>query len=457
MLRLPTAWLGCVSSTEASVIAVVLLGAAIQRDSGMYSDIAIIAVTAGILACAWGAFAPNRGARPAILGAAVFWAFFELLTSNPAGALTVAPRPAMFGLLLCLAAAFAVCTTPSPRWRRIAFCVALAVHFLVGAWVVRNSRPVVDVYVFHRTGSAELAAGRDPYSVRMPNLYGPSDSQLLYGPGIADGNRLTIGFPYPPLSMLLSFLGYVVAGDCRYAHLAAMTLAAALMAFARPGRLSYIGATLFLFTPRLFNVLAQSWTEPLVVFLLACVVFCRVRMPRLAPWAAGLFFASKQYLAIFAPLVLRKRRDYVKAAVPALLVTTPLAVWHFGDFFHSVVLCQFLQPVRMDALSYVAMLARVHIGFPAWGAFALAGLALVLVLWKTPDTASGVCSGIAFVALVFFAFNKQAFCNYYFFVIGALCCAIATAAGDPADHGPEPADGGASGTAGAASIPVTAK
>jgi hypothetical protein len=26
---------------------------------------------------------------------------------------------------------------------------------------------------------------------------------------------------------------------------------------------------------------------------------------------------------------------------------------------------------------------------------------------------------------VFFAFSKQAFCNYYFFVIGALCGAVA--------------------------------
>ena len=29
------------------------------------------------------------------------------------------------------------------------------------------------------------------------------------------------------------------------------------------------------------------------------------------------------------------------------------------------------------------------------------------------------------ILLGFFSFNKQAFCNYYFFVIGAICCAIA--------------------------------
>ena len=32
---------------------------------------------------------------------------------------------------------------------------------------------------------------------------------------------------------------------------------------------------------------------------------------------------------------------------------------------------------------------------------------------------------ISFMFLVFFGFNKQAFCNYYFFVIGGMCCAVA--------------------------------
>ena len=31
------------------------------------------------------------------------------------------------------------------------------------------------------------------------------------------------------------------------------------------------------------------------------------------------------------------------------------------------------------------------------------------------------------IFLPFIAFNKQAFANYYFFVIGATCCAIAAA------------------------------
>ena len=33
--------------------------------------------------------------------------------------------------------------------------------------------------------------------------------------------------------------------------------------------------------------------------------------------------------------------------------------------------------------------------------------------------------GLSATFLVFFGLNKQAFCNYYFFVIGALCVAVA--------------------------------
>ena len=46
-----------------------------------------------------------------------------------------------------------------------------------------------------------------------------------------------------------------------------------------------------------------------------------------------------------------------------------------------------------------------------------------------PRTAAGFAGSVGLVMLVFFAFSKQAFANYYFFVIGALCCAAAVSVG----------------------------
>jgi hypothetical protein len=48
-----------------------------------------------------------------------------------------------------------------------------------------------------------------------------------------------------------------------------------------------------------------------------------------------------------------------------------------------------------------------------------------LSLWRLPSTPAGFAAAVALNSFAFFAFNKQAFCNYYFFVIGALCVALA--------------------------------
>ena len=43
--------------------------------------------------------------------------------------------------------------------------------------------------------------------------------------------------------------------------------------------------------------------------------------------------------------------------------------------------------------------------------------------------------------LGFFAFNKQAFCNYYYFVLGALCCAVAALHANDANENTRSAQG----------------
>jgi hypothetical protein len=229
------------------------------------------------------------------------------------------------------------------------------------------------------------------------------------------------------VSLLISSLGYLLAGDCRYAHLAAICLAALLLAYARPGRLSFVAALLFLFTPRVFFVLEQSWTEPVVVFLLAATIFCRCRFPRAAPWATGVLLAGKQYMIFTAPALLKKWRDVPKAAIAGVLVTAPLALWNLTEFFRSTVIVQFAQPFRLDALSYMAQLGRYGIRIPGWVPFLLTAAAIVFVVRKAPATTTAISSAVAFVLIVFFVFNKNAFCNYYYLIIGALACAIATA------------------------------
>jgi len=50
-----------------------------------------------------------------------------------------------------------------------------------------------------------------------------------------------------------------------------------------------------------------------------------------------------------------------------------------------------------------------------------------LSLRRLASSPAGFAAAVTAVHLFFFAFNKQAFCNYYYFVIATACWAIAAA------------------------------
>lgn len=113
------------------------------------------------------------------------------------------------------------------------------------------------------------------------------------------------------------------------------------------------------------------------------------------------------------------------SGVIAGFVTLPLALWEVRAFVHSVVMLQFGQPLRMDALSFLPWLKGTFGVAPTWLAFIAAGGVIFWTILRFPRTPAGFALAVAMTFLIFFALNKQAFCNYYFFVIGAMCCALA--------------------------------
>ena len=52
-------------------------------------------------------------------------------------------------------------------------------------------------------------------------------------------------------------------------------------------------------------------------------------------------------------------------------------------------------------------------------------VATIVVRRTLPRNAAGFAAAMAIVSVAAFAFGKKAFCNYYFFVIGALVTAVA--------------------------------
>ena len=204
-------------------------------------------------------------------------------------------------------------------------------------------------------------------------------------------------------------------------------------------------AVLF-FSPRSLFVLEQGWTEPLSIFAFATVVFCACRFPRAVPYALGVLFATKQYYVLIAPLAVLllpgpfKARDFVKvmlkAGIVAAVITLPFFVWDPGAFWRSVVEFQGKQPFRAEALSYVAATAVAGVPtMPLWLSFPIILPGLAVALLRSPKTPAAFAAGSALVFTLFFAFAKQAFCNYYFLIIGMLCAAIAATGESDASTG----------------------
>ena len=418
--------------------AAIALGQALQFYGVLSRPLPILLVTATLVACLFAMLRPAAFARfagrptTAILGAAVLWQLLELALA-PSGLYL---RPGRWGALPVTAAAVGAALVVIaeiagvPRFARLRLPALVVAHAALGVWLLQHTAdPAIDVYTFHVEAFRALGHGINPYAITMPNIY--SDTQF-YGPDVVRDGRLTFGFVYPPLSLLLAGVGHVLAGDYRYANVAAIGASALLIGTCRPG--AVLPAALFLFTPRTLLVIKEGWTEPYVVLCFAAVVWCACRGRMLLPVALGGLFAVKQYGVLAAPLVpllypgpwRASVRALVTSAVVAAVVTLPFVAAGPTAFVHSVVATQFHQPFRADALSFPAAWLRLTgQRMPTWPAFVLAALALGLGLRRAPRTPAGFALAAALAFGLFFAFNKQAFVNYYFFVIAALCCALA--------------------------------
>lgn len=386
----------------------------------------------------------HASAEPVLLvlgGAAVAWQFTQLFSTPPGIYLRLPNVQALWTFYAGLAVSAVLVgagLSPVPwlgRWRPWLLVLAF---LIVGRWMLQASpNPHIDVFVFQRDGAAALLQGHNPYALRYPDIYGNSP---FYGPGLSINGQLQFGFPYLPLGLLLTLPAHVLTGDYRWTQLLAMAFAGLVIMLARPSPTSRVMGALFLFSPRTFFVLEQGWTEPLVMGLLALVALVAVKRPRWLPYAVGLLLAVKQYTVFMVPLALlllpREQwtvrdigRFALKAALPGLLVTVPFLLAGPQDFWFDVVQLQVLQPFRDEALSFLAWWKQQYGVQPStvWP-FVVSVAVTGLVMWRAPRTVGGFVAGVTVVYLAFFATNKQAFCNYYYLVMGAAALAAALSA-----------------------------
>ena len=428
----------------------VLVGYALQIRDGFYDPVALcclglaIAVSAAAMAGLGGRLFRTAG-EPfvgAILGAGLMSSLLMLAVSRPAYEL-VDPLPSQhpwFLAGLALSGAWmGLIAIDAPRRQRLWFPALLCTFGLLGVWLLRGSpSPRVDVITVQQYAVDAVVDGRSPYSMTFKNIY---DSTMFYTPGTVLNGRVQFGFPYPPLSLLMILPAELLLQDLRYAQLLALLGTAAAIGYSSRGRVAPLAAALLLYTPRTFFVLEQGWTETFALLWLSVTVIAATRRLDSRGAFLGLLAAVKQHMVmalLFTPWLnddpddrRETRRRLLQAVVIAAIVTLPFVLMDPAGFWRSAVALQLREPFRTDSLSVLSFFAREGWTVPpaAQTASTLAALAagLALSFRHAPRTPAGVAMALGFSFLLMFAFSKKAFCNYYFFVIGAFAAAVATA------------------------------
>jgi hypothetical protein len=372
-------------------------------------------------------------AQPLVFAAGFAFFFSILLRARPNVA-------AYVSLMMSAALLIALGLTGKPALGRLRVPLIIAVFCALGIWRIHTApAPKIDVWIWHNEAIEALFHGKNPYAVSMPN---PFPDARYYDPSMVVGGRVLTGYQYPPLSLLFAIPGYLL-GDYRYSMLIAIATAGAFMAYTRKSRLGATAMSLWLFSPGTLFILQYGYTESMIVALLSWTLWSSVHRPRWLFVPLGLLLASKQYMFVMvAPLLgllhgdasaLPPSRELdtprsllLRATALGAAITAPWFAINPSAFFHSLVVMQLRQPFRPESLSVLGFWAT-HFGqrLPTWLGFASLLPTCALALARCERSPAGFAQALSLVSFVFFFLSKQAFANYYFFTLGAICCAVA--------------------------------
>jgi hypothetical protein len=434
-----------------AVIASGLLGLAVAMNNGHYSRPGLLLVFAALALLITTLRAPwpdaveqaGRAYLGQALGAVVAVGFVALAVLRPC--IYMSPDTSLAGFRAgIILAALLTLTYAGPRGLapRLRFPLILAVFLALGVWTIRAvPSPHIDVWHAQQRAVELLLGGQNPYTAYYPNIYG--DLRYFGWGSLKDGRLYSI--TYPPLVVLLGVPGWLLLGDVRLSLLAAVAGAAAVaVATGRrmglpAGHVAELAAVALLFHPRAFFLIEQAWVDPYMALGAAAVLWAlaseRGRALRIL---LALYLNAKQHAFLWLPLLVAPRRlrwrDALAAGALGAIVVLPFFAWSPEGFWRGVFLIQLTNPFRTDALSALTAVARATgIHLPSIVGFAAAGLVTAYAIRRRRHMPGQEALGGAVMYLAFFAFNKQAFLNYYWLVGAFLMLATTALAAGPCE------------------------
>lgn len=293
------------------------------------------------------------------------------------------------------------------RAYRSAIGALLLFSLLAGSiFITRVDEPGIDVWRAHEGAAGVLVDGGNPYT----------DLDLTLEPGSTEGRRRQ--YFYPPVTLVWYSGWTFLLGDPRWGSLIAwlvllMIGSAAALRSAHPS----LGLALVTFAgiqPGWFFLLAGSFTEPLIVMLIATSMAAVNSRPRLSAGILGLALASKQHLLLAAPLVVlspwRSARIYaVLAGATTVLAFAIGFLFGPGEYLAAVILGPTLAEPNAEAINLYALgrMFGLELRWPQWVAVVVATLVglLVSIRPRSSSWPSGNMAAVfaAFLLLVPFA------------------------------------------------------
>lgn len=285
------------------------------------------------------------------------------------------------------------------------------IFFLVSIFMILSSpAPTIDVYHVLKEGSEAIFKSQNPYSITYTKIY--RDFRSDY-------------FTYFPGMLYFISPGVILFGDPRVSILIYVLISATIIyKFFKSINLSLI----FLFNPVFFFILEQSYTEPLVFFLiLCCFILLTKKRFKLSAAVFTLLLGTKQYAVLILPFYYLFVKDKVRSIIPifigiGLLIFLPFLIWDFNEFIKDAVILQFIYPERYDGLTFFSLIYDVfHIRLPFYTFSIIWFLSLVYLLFKIDKSKfSNLILRIFIFLSIFFYFNKMAFVNYYYLLSSLL-------------------------------------
>ncbi len=422
------------SNVAPLLLGAVCLGVAIAFNNGAYDLRGICVLFGGISALGWCFLRESRAGVPrdsiaeslapglwVALVFSLFWGWNDDGLIMYAQHSWTTGRAAMswMAILLLTYLPTLVLKWREPKWLSWGrWSIFVGLVLIAGVDVIKTSpKPWIDVWTVQQQGADALLHGGNPYTHVAADDTTP-------------GRSGATPYVYPPTQVLVGLIGFGLFKDVRYSMLLGVLIAGIgmrLIAARAPRRLPSLVAdapSLFLFfTPKLFFILEQSWVDPVQLGFLTIALTLYVYEKRLASILVfGIAASSKQTLFLLVPLVgfmlQLSLREWIVMGVAAAMPVVPFMLWDFHALKHGNF--DFLAhiPPRADALTLGNWLNRkFQMDLKGTLAFPFS-FAVVLVACLRGRGASALAVALSFTYVIFFAFNKQAFANYYFFCAG---------------------------------------